>query len=128
MKRMNWSPTIPDWALPGLQEALLRTEAAESLNDVLGLVDAKEAQVWATDEACIITRLVMFQDGRKPEVHIFLATGELNACLELADYIEGWAKMAHFGGMTLIGRMGWERVLKNRGWERIPATFMIKRF
>lgn len=125
---MQWRTTIPEWAIEGLEEALRRTEAAETLEEVLWLVQNNEAQVWATDDACIITRLVLLKDHRKPEVHIFLATGDLNACLELADYIEGWARTAHFGAMTLLGRRGWERVLKDRGWERIPATFMIKRF
>ena len=123
------SRDIPEWALPGLEEALERTEAIEDIGEIQLAVEDYHAQVWENGKACLITRIVPFKDPAKPpEVHIILATGELEAALEVADFVEEWARQAGASGLSLIGRPGWLRVLPDRGWKEVPVRYMTKKF
>lgn len=127
---MRGLTVLPSWAHDGLQEALDRNEAEESLREVQDRLTFNELLCWENEEqtACIVARLVVPARGGRPIMHVYLATGQMNAVLALADEVEAWARGASCAGMSLVGRRGWVRVLEDRGWQEGPAVFMEKRF
>jgi len=50
------------------------------------------------------------------DLHVFTASGDLGELMEMEADVTDMAKRQGFDRMTLIGRQGWERVLKYRGW------------
>ncbi len=58
------------------------------------------------------------------ELHFFTASGDMNDVMEIEEEAERKAKASGFDRMTLIGRKGWQRVLKSRGWK--PESGLVK--
>jgi hypothetical protein len=86
-----------------------------SLDDVLALIRAGDAQLWAGDAAAMVT--LIEDDPCERRLLIWLAGGRLG---ELTDTLlpkaERWAKTQRCRRMLIIGRPGWERALKPQGF------------
>lgn len=88
-----------------------------------GVVEGR-FQFWSNDECCVVTEIVDYP--KKRVLHIFLAGGKLEAIRALEEKAVKWAKQLGCSAFTLTGRKGWEKALKNDGWE-YAHTSMIKR-
>ena len=94
------------------------------LEDLQGLVDAGRLVVFANDKAAIAAEPVRLQDGGWC-MSISLAGGDLDACLELHDEAEAAARKLGASRLSVIGRDGWSKVLKSRGY-RIHSVLLSK--
>jgi len=63
----------------------------------------------------MVTEIVTYPQKRV--LHIFLAGGELDQILDMEDSLIQWGKAQGCSGLTLAGRKGWVRTLKNRNWN-----------
>lgn len=70
------------------------------------------AQIWSSPLACVVTEVT------PPDVHIWLAGGDLRSVLAFQTPLEYWARSLGCTSLTLSGRLGWDRVLKPLGYER----------
>lgn len=94
------------------------------LEDLQGLVDAGRLVVFANDLAAIAAEPVKAPDGTWT-LSISLAGGDLDACLELHDEAEAAARQLGAARMAVIGREGWIKVLKSRGY-RVHSVLLSK--
>lgn len=58
------------------------------------------------------------------DLHIFTASGDLEELMEMEADVAVMASASGYDRMTLIGRGGWKRVLKSRGWK--PESGLVK--
>jgi hypothetical protein len=92
--------------------ALISTHTIEDIE--LGLAQCKYV-FWPASKSAAITEIHEFP--RAKHMHIFLAGGDLD---ELRSMVPMWRSWARFNGcskVTLVGRRGWERALKQQGWS-----------
>lgn len=103
-----------------LAEALARGGGGHTLADVLAAVDRGEAQVWRAPAAVLVTEIAV--TPRMKELHFWLAGGELEPVLALADAAIAWGREQGCTAATMTGRRGWEKVLAKRGWTTRLTT------
>ena len=58
------------------------------------------------------------------DLHVFTASGDLSELMDMETEATRRATVSGFDRMTLLGREGWERLLKPRGWK--PETGLVK--
>jgi hypothetical protein len=107
-----------------LQRALDRSDGRVKLEDLQGLVDAGRLVVFANDGAAIAAEPVKNPDGTWT-LSISLAGGELNAAFELHDEAEAVARQLGASRMAVVGRLGWIKTLKSRGY-RVHSVLLSK--
>ena len=59
---------------------------------------------------------------KKKIFHVFLAGGEMDQIVDMNDSAAQFAKAQGCDGMSIAGRKGWSRVLKNEGWTESFTT------
>jgi hypothetical protein len=93
-----------DWLVPVMVDT---TEA-----EVLALLAANQAQLWAAERAAMVLQLLK----PPPTLHIWLAGGEMTDLLDMRGGMEAWARSQGCEFVTINGRRGWARVLKPYGY------------
>lgn len=109
--------TPEDWARaePWLDAALAHAGRTHRLGDVLALVSAGEAQLWASEFAAMVT--VVEDDPLERRLLIWLAGGDLDDLVHgLRPRAEDWARDQGCRRVVVIGRAGWERALAPEGY------------
>ena len=98
-----------------LQDALDVGGNTHSFIDIAEKVVSGHMQIWAAEKGCIVTEIIVYPN--KKVLHVFLAGGKLEQITDMEDHVIKWAKTQGCLEMSLAGRLGWKKVLKNRGWE-----------
>lgn len=109
--------TLDVWvrAAPWLDAALAHAGRTHELDDVLALVRAGEAKLWASKRAAMVT--VIEEDPLERRLLIWLAGGDLDELVrELRPRAEHWARGQGCRRVIVIGRAGWERALAPEGY------------
>jgi len=106
-----------DWArcTPWLAAALDHAGRTHTLDDVREAVIAGDAQFWAGRAAALVAAIE--NDPRERRLVLWLAGGareELEG--ELLPRAEGWGRARGCRRALIIGRAGWERTLKSKGY------------
>lgn len=105
---------------PWLEAALELSGGTHTLDDVVQAIIKGEMQFWPAPKGCAVTEIVNYP--RKKVLHIFLAGGEMEQIIDMDDSAVEFAKMNGCTGMSIAGRKGWKRVLKDKGYEE---TFTV---
>ena len=105
---------------PWLEAALELSGGTHTLDDVVQAIIKGEMQFWPAPKGCAVTEIVNYP--RKKVLHIFLAGGEMQQIIDMDDSAVEFAKMNGCTGMSIAGRKGWKRVLKDKGYEE---TFTV---
>lgn len=58
------------------------------------------------------------------DLHVFTASGDLAELMEMEADVTQMAQRQGFDRMTMMGRKGWEFVLRKRGWK--PESGLVK--
>lgn len=58
------------------------------------------------------------------DMHVFTASGDLTELMKMEAEASERSRAGGFDRMTLVGRDGWERQLKSRGWK--AETCLVK--
>jgi len=87
-----------------------------SFIDVAEKVISGHLQLWPAEKGCVVTEIIVYPN--KKVLHFFLAGGELEQITDMQDDIIEWAKAQGCQEMSLSGRLGWKKALKNLGWEQ----------
>jgi len=94
----------------------------ETIDIFYGIMD-RRMQLWPAPDGCLVTEIVSYP--RKKVLHIFLAGGELGQIKDMQEAVMEWGKQQGCSNLTLAGRKGWERALKNQGWKPILTTLSV---
>ena len=96
-----------------LQPALDRS-GTHRMQDIEAGVEAGRFQLWVKPQMVGITEIIDFP--LKRVLHIFLVGGNLEQIKSMHDEVWAWAQAQGCSEMTLSGRPGWSKALKD-GWE-----------
>ncbi|HYE43415.1 MAG TPA: hypothetical protein VEA15_08480 [Caulobacteraceae bacterium] len=86
-------------------------DGSHSLDDVWAGVQAGEFHFWPGRRSAAVGELV--RHPQRADYHVWLAGGELDELLEMERAASAFARALGCQRITLHGRRGWERVLKD---------------
>lgn len=114
-----------DRCRPWIEAALEYSGGTHEWQDIVDGIKSGHMQLWPAPRGCLVTEITVYP--RKRVLHVFLGGGELDQLIDMHADVEAWGKAQGCAGATIIGRPGWERVYKNRGWKRLH-TVLAKEF
>lgn len=100
--------------LSGIEEALAGA-GTHTILDLAQELEDGDAQLWMRPGALIVSRIHDYPRGR--EIFIWVATGELQACLDLSEDVLDWGRAQGATRAAFSGRRGWVRALQGTGWK-----------
>lgn len=98
-----------------IESALEYCHGTHTIEDVEAGIAAGHFLFWPAEKSAAVTEVHNYPRARF--FHVFLAGGDLD---ELRSMVPMWQALAHANGctrITLCGRRGWERALKQQGWK-----------
>ena len=98
-----------------IENALEYSNGNHLFEDIVAGIIKGTFQLWPASKSCLVTEITQYP--RKKVLHIFLAGGDLNEIKSMRDDVEAWAKAHGCDDMTMVGRLGWSKALKDIGWE-----------
>jgi hypothetical protein len=105
-----------DW----IEAALEYSGGTHEWSDIVEGIHSLRYQFWPAERGCAVTEIIMFP--KKKIFHVFLAGGEMDQIVDMNDSAAQFAKAQGCDGMSIAGRKGWSRVLKNEGWTESFTT------
>lgn len=105
-----------DW----IEAALEYSGGTHEWSDIVEGIHSLRYQFWPAEKGCAVTEIILFP--RKKIFHVFLAGGEMDQIVDMNDSAAQFAKAQGCDGMSIAGRKGWSRVLKNEGWTESFTT------
>jgi len=106
--------------LPWIVDALSYSGGTHEPTDIVAGILKGTLQLWPGPEACAVTEIVVYPN--KKVLHVFLAAGKMENIVDMQKSAEEWGKAQGCTAMTIAGRKGWSRVLKDVGYEEKFVT------
>lgn len=110
--------TLEDYR-PLIEKALAHTGGAWTWEQLAEEVNSGRAFLLPSKSG---KSVVVLQPVR--DLHVFTASGDLGEIMEMEADVAVMASASGYDRMTMIGRAGWERVLRSRGWK--PESGLVK--
>jgi hypothetical protein len=116
---------LAEWSRCGdyIEDALEYAEFSHTLEDVLRVVLAGDAQFWPQDDAALVTEIIDYPQRRT--LRFWLAGGNLETLQELEIGAIEWSRLWGCTASEIIGRRGWVRALN--GYKE-AATVGVKTY
>ena len=109
--------------IEGLEAALRFGGSTHSIADVVQQTLAGDAQLWVEPDAVIVTEVLQMPNARV--LNFWLAAGKRAALLPLHRRVLTWGKSIGCDRAVMVGRSGWERILRDDGWA--PSSIVLER-
>ena len=100
-------------------DALEYAHNSHSFEQVIDIVKRGDAQFWAFPDSAIVTEIIEYPQRRT--LRFWLAGGNLKRLLDVEPKIRKWSILYQCEAVEIIGRKGWEKVLK--GYE--PTAIVL---
>lgn len=100
---------------PWIKAALRYSGGTHTYSDVYEAVKCGKMQLWPASKSCLVTEITQYP--RKKVLHVFLAGGDLIEIKSMQDSVEAWGKAHGCASMTMAGRKGWLKRIKDIGWK-----------
>ena len=104
-------------------DALEYAHNSHTYEQVIEGVIKGDAQFWALSDSAVVTEIVTYPQKRT--LRFWLAGGNLNTLLSAEPKILEWSRTYKCVAVEIIGRKGWEKVLKE---YKPTATVFIKEY
>ena len=91
-------------------DALEYAHNSHSFEQVIDIVKRGDAQFWAFPDSAIVTEIIEYPQRRT--LRFWLAGGNLKRLLDVEPKIRKWSILYQCEAVEIIGRKGWEKVLK----------------
>ena len=98
-----------------IEDALEYSGGTHDFKDIVDGVISGNMHLWSGDNSCTVTLFTVYP--KKTLLHVFLAGGDLDEILEIEKSMVDFAKQNGCDGLTLSGRVGWKKVLRDIGWN-----------
>lgn len=103
-----------------IQKALDFGHNTHSFDDIVNGVASQDMQFWPMEKSCLVTEIVTYPNSRA--LHVFLAAGDLNEIKDIDDTLANFGKQLNAQVISLSGRKGWTKALKDIGYEVAHVT------
>lgn len=123
--------TVVPTILPWLQKMAAWTRGRRTVDDIVTRLLNLDGNLWITLNAegnpsgALITRIEVYPRMRM--LHVLHCAGARGHMEEVADEVypalDAFAKFNHCAGVEFIGRPGWEKHVKERGFEVRSVTY-----
>lgn len=110
-----------DRCRPWIEAALDYSGGTHAFEDIAAAIHEGRMQLWAGPDGCAVTEILVFP--RKKVLHVFLAGGKKEQIIDFQQSAAAWGRSQGCTSMTIAGRAGWRRVL--RDWEPKFTTLGI---
>ena len=94
-----------------ITDALRYAHNSHTFEQVIDIVKRGDAQLWAFDDSAIVTEIIDYPQRRT--LRFWLAGGNLKTLLEVEPKIRKWSILYRCEAVEIIGRKGWEKVMKD---------------
>lgn len=98
-----------------IEDALAYSGDTHKYKDIVDGVLGGHMQLWAGESGCAVTEISLYPNGK--HLHVFLAAGDMDQVLDFQESAIQFGKMNGCNKLTLAGRPGWKRVLKDDDWR-----------
>ena len=92
-------------------DALRYAHNSHTFEQVIDIVKRGDAQLWALKDSAVVTEIVSYPQRRT--LRFWLAGGNLKTLLEVEPKIRKWSILYRCEAVEIIGRKGWEKVMKD---------------
>tara|TARA_X000001316_G_C922379_1_gene37621 strand:+ start:3488 stop:3847 length:360 start_codon:yes stop_codon:yes gene_type:complete len=106
-----------------IDDALRYAHNSHTYEQVIDIVKRGDAQLWAFRDSAIVTEIIDYPQRRT--LRFWLAGGNLKTLLEVEPKIRKWSILYRCEAVEIIGRKGWEKVMK--GYEP-TAIVLVKEY
>ena len=103
-----------------IQNALDFGHNTHSFQDIVNGVAAQDMQFWPMEQSCLVTEIVTYPNSRA--LHIFLAAGDLEEIKGIDETLAIFGKQLNAQVISLSGRKGWTKALKDIGYKTAHVT------
>jgi hypothetical protein len=83
--------------------------------DIVESIVSGKMQLWPAKDSCLVTEITVYP--RKKVLHVFLGGGDLEEIIDMHESVVQWAIEQGCESLTMTGRKGWGKPLKNSGWK-----------
>lgn len=108
-----------------IEAALEYSGGTHEFDDIVEGIYTGRFQLWPAKTSCLVTELVNYP--RKRVLHVFLGGGDLEEIMGMHEDVIAWGKMQGCSALTMTGRLGWKKPLKEHGWT-VPHQSYCKEF
>ncbi len=105
-------------------KALKYGSNSHTFDDIVRSALSGDIDVYELPNAVIIAELSTYPQHKV--YHIFIAAGDLDEILDYQPRLHEEAKLRGASYLTLAGRKGWERVLKEHGWKHNLSIMNVR--
>jgi len=111
------------YAVKFIQQALEQTDGETSLESILSDIGTQERQLWIVKDhdryiAALVTQIYSHNHTNYKIGEITIAGGEDHHLWDhFVDLVGDWFKSQGCISMDIVGRQGWHRLYKNRGFK-----------
>lgn len=99
-----------------IEAALCYGQDSHTFDDVVGKVLRNEVHFYPQDNSFVIMELHRYPQYKV--YHCFLAGGDMAEIIAVHPWMLANAKQLDCKYVSIAGRIGWERALKNHGWKK----------
>lgn len=85
-------------------------------------IEARDAQLWVTDGAAIVTKIVIYPHLKALQIVALGGSGMRKWLPDVELTLEAYGRFHGCSRLEVIGRKGWSRVLKNTRIAAITIT------
>ena len=107
-----------------LEMALARAGGTHTYEDVLQAIRVGDMFFWPASKSCMVTEIVQYP--RLRALHVFLAAGDLAEIKNMESSLISFAKSLKCSALSMSGRKGWTKALKELGWQESHITLVKK--
>lgn len=111
--------TLLEWQ-PKIEKAMAHVNGMFRFNDVVSMVCKGELDLLTFDGCCVLMQREQYPAWAT--YHCFLACGDMQAIKDAEATINLRAKELDCKYMSISGRTGWPRALKNDGWDHLISV------
>jgi len=108
---------LKDWqrCKPWLEEALRYSGGTHTMGDIESAIRRKEMALIPRESSAFVIERIQYP--QLAALHIFLAAGELEELKHHSPVMDDIARRLHCERITIAGRAGFKRALKDCGFE-----------
>jgi hypothetical protein len=119
----------PDVA-PIIEKALPYSDGKYELEDIYKGIQSRDLQLWAASRegkatSVMVTKIIQYPKAKTLLMMIY-AGEHTDNMTQFLPPIYTWAKKLGCTDVEIYGRAGWERVLKDQGYEKIHTVLRRK--